>query len=246
MHYKSPGGYEYFGLVSTGKRQYEYKCGVHQNAEKSLFGKEQWVYYDHEAQSEVVVWENGRSVGDRADESAAQGYTAGRNGNAFPASMNEVDPIDPDPNNPDHSQHSPKVSKHDPDAEWDAIPAQAESLINDTQRKTMHALGMACYGTKQDWDVKRKSFVAAIARKTGRAIESSNDLKEVEARLIIKGLEDKLQEKVFDLAIRTFEDALDLDDYIRQFTKGRHESLTPVRGVELTKMYKNLQELQPA
>jgi len=72
LNYRKAGGFEYFGLVSTGSPQYTYPFGRPLEKGDEFFegkfvkqGKEgetrrQWCYYDHGKQEQVVVWEDGK------------------------------------------------------------------------------------------------------------------------------------------------------------------------------------------
>lgn len=56
LAFKAPDDNKYYGLLSTGTPRYEYKCGQHKTG-GTLFGKEQWTYWDGTV--ETTVWENG-------------------------------------------------------------------------------------------------------------------------------------------------------------------------------------------
>lgn len=72
LNYRKAGGFEYFGLVSTGSPQYTYPFGRPLEKGDEFFegkfvkqGKEgetrrQWCYYDHSKQEQIVVWEDGK------------------------------------------------------------------------------------------------------------------------------------------------------------------------------------------
>lgn len=73
LSYRKAGGYDYYGLVSTGAAVYTYPFGrplekgdgeffegkvVKQGKETST--RRQWCYYDHDKQEQIVLWEDGR------------------------------------------------------------------------------------------------------------------------------------------------------------------------------------------
>ena len=73
LSYRKAGGYDYYGLVSTGAAVYTYPFGRPlEKGDGEFFegkvvkaGKEtstrrQWCYYDHDKQEQIVLWEDGR------------------------------------------------------------------------------------------------------------------------------------------------------------------------------------------
>lgn len=74
--FKSPGDYKYFGLVSSGPVQYEYKVGQHKQG-KTLFPKEEWVLWD--GTQEITVWQAGKMT---PNGMALVGRSAQQNGRA--------------------------------------------------------------------------------------------------------------------------------------------------------------------
>lgn len=66
------------------------------------------------------------------------------------------------------------------------MPATTKPVISETNRKRLHALGTELYG--DGWEAKRHEIVLAV---TKERTNSSNDLFEDEAKIIIDGMEDK-------------------------------------------------------
>lgn len=97
--FKNPGDYKYFGLVSSGPVQYEYKVGQHKQG-KTLFPKEEWVLWD--GTQEITVWQAGKMT---PNGMALVGRSAQQNGRTIskpaiklPASVvdREPPPVDED------------------------------------------------------------------------------------------------------------------------------------------------------
>lgn len=72
LRFKQPGDFEYYSLASTGTPTYEYKLGIHNTKDKTLFAKGQWTLWDAEKKEEVVVWENGQFLNGHKPKPQAQ------------------------------------------------------------------------------------------------------------------------------------------------------------------------------
>lgn len=102
LSYRKAGGFDYYGLVSTGSAVYTYPFGrplekgdgeffegkvVKQGKETST--RRQWCYYDHEKQEQIVLWEDGRLTAEGRKRQAA---TAG---SSVSAGKEEGEPVGP-------------------------------------------------------------------------------------------------------------------------------------------------------
>lgn len=88
--HRSPQGYDYYSVVSTGPTRFECKLGQHQEG-GTLFVKGQWTYYDLNTKQDVVVWDYGKPT----EEGARIMERLGRNPGS--ARSQSTAPADPTP-----------------------------------------------------------------------------------------------------------------------------------------------------
>lgn len=107
--------------------------------------------------------------------------------------------------------------------------------ITDVQRNTLHALGMALYGNKADWDGDRATMVSNV---TSLRTSSSSELWQTEAAQLITHLEESVRK-----AYETLADQLAAG--LARFDPNVLAEIDQLHGVELANAYKELRKLQP-
>lgn len=133
------------------------------------------------------------------------------------------------------SQEPPKdVDFYPPDGEGNPFdsPAPQPKLgaITEAQRNTLHALGMALYGTKAKWDEMRPGIVLGT---TAQRTKSSSDLTQSEAAQLIAIIEKRIRKQYEEDASKLFEVEISVPDI----------ALDTVFGVELATAYGTLRKL---
>ncbi len=137
--FKNPGDYKYFGLVSSGPVQYEYKVGQHKQG-KTLFPKEEWVLWD--GTQEITVWQAGKMTPHGlalADRSAKQtGRSASR-----PAQAPASPPTAPDREPPPPDDDDARLWDHGGEAPVKRIRAKTIQEIATLALQAFPPRGMA-------------------------------------------------------------------------------------------------------
>jgi hypothetical protein len=202
--YAKRDGYDFYYLESTGEQRYEFQFG--QSLEdKSLFpgkvrkgadGKkstvQQWAYYDADKQTQVVVWENGRTIGGNAKQSPS---TLAGNGKQ------------------DYTEQVQVASHEAIDAAIDEVLGGADAQSNrlgadatDAQRGTMHSLGIALYGTTEKWNAARPGWCewASAGQKDSSKALDTTEMKALISELEVKvrGMYDKLADRCNQARVR--------------------------------------------
>lgn len=134
--YKNPGDFTYFGLVSSGPVQYEYKVGQHKQG-KTLFPKEEWVLWD--GKQEITVWQAGRMT---PHGLALVGRSAKQNGRAVSKPATKM-PASVADREPPPEEDDPSLWEHDGGAPVEKIRAKTILEISTLALQAFPPRGMA-------------------------------------------------------------------------------------------------------